>query len=150
MRILQIGAGSRPLDGAINHDRVKHSEWIDVAYDLDVLPWVWEDESWDVVYALDVFEHLNMDIVDWMREIRRILCYGGHAIVRLPAWDNPLSYRDPTHKKVFHHETLDYFDPNKELYNLFGQYYWDDVPTFQVEILEKENNDLKWKLTKKG
>lgn len=148
MKVLQIGAGSRPLEGATNHDRIKHSEWIDVEHDLNVLPWAWEDESWDVIYALDVLEHLTIEVVDWMRELKRILVVDGYAIVRLPAWDHDLSYRDPTHRKVFHHETLDFFDPSKELYSMFGRYYWDNTPTFNVEYLGRENNDFKWKLTK--
>lgn len=148
MNVLELGSGSVPIEGAVHHDRIKHSDWIDVAHNLEVLPWIWENNSWTTVYAIDVFEHLNLDIIDWLKECHRILMVGGSLIMRLPAWDNELSYRDPTHKKVFHPETFDYFDPEKELYELFGRYYWDDVPKFTVTYLGRENNDLRYELRK--
>ena len=149
MKVLELGAGSVPIEGATHHDRVKHSYYIDVAHDLDITPWIWENNSWDEIYAIDVFEHLNLDIVEWLSECHRILSEGGKLIMRLPAWDNELSYRDPTHKKVFHHETFDYFDPEKELYKLFGSFYWDNVPLFKVTFLGRENNDLKFELIRR-
>lgn len=148
MNILELGSGSVPIEGAVHHDRIKHSEWIDVAHDLDILPWIWHNDQWDEIYAIDVFEHLNLEIVQWLSECHRILKVGGKLIMRLPAWDNELSYRDPTHKKVFHPETFDYFDPEKELYSLFGRYYWDNVPKFTVKYIGKENNDLRYELRK--
>ena len=146
MKILELGSGSTPLQGAVHHDRIKHSKWIDVAWDLEVVPWPCENKEWDKIYAIDVFEHLNVEIVDWLSECHRILKVGGKLILRLPAWDNELSYRDPTHKKVFHHETFDYFDPEKELHKSFGRYYWDNVPLFQVTFVGRENNDLRFEL----
>ena len=146
--ILELGAGSVPIEEAIHHDRVKHADYIDIAHDLDILPWPFEDNQFDKVYAIDVFEHLNLEIVEWLGEARRILKDGGELEIRLPAWDNPLSYRDPTHKRVFHPETFDYFDPEKELYLQFGHYYWDNVPLFKVLFLGRDSNDLRFKLIK--
>lgn len=148
MRILELGSGSVPIEGAVHHDRIKHSDWIDVAHDLDVLPWIWDNNSWDKIYSIDVFEHLKLDVIDWISECHRILDVGGTLIMRLPAWDHELSYRDPTHRKVFHPETFDYFDPSKELYSLFGRYYWNNTPKFEVVFLGRENNDLKYELRK--
>lgn len=146
--ILELGAGSAPIEGAIHHDRVKHASYIDIAHDLDLLPWPWENESFDKIYAIDVFEHLKLEIVEWLTECHRILKTGGELEIRVPAWDNPLSYRDPTHKRVFHMETLDYFDPDKELYKSFGSYYWDNVPLYKVSFLGREYSDLKFSLIK--
>ena len=148
MKILELGSGSAPIEGAVHHDRILHSDWIDVAHDLDILPWIWDNNEWDMVYAIDVFEHINLEIIQWISECHRVLKVGGKLIMRLPAWDNELSYRDPTHKKVFHHETFDYFDPEKDLYKLFGRYYWDNTPKFSVKFLGRENNDLKYELSK--
>lgn len=146
--ILELGAGSVPIEGAIHHDRVKHADYIDIAHDLEILPWPFENDQFDKVYAIDVFEHLSLEIVEWLRECHRILKVGGELEIRLPAWDNPLSYRDPTHKRVFHPETFDYFDPEKDLYLQFGHYYWDNVPLFKVSFLGRDSNDLRFKLIK--
>lgn len=149
MKILELGSGSVPIEGAVHHDKIKHSDWIDVSHDLDNLPWIWDNEEWDKIYAIDVFEHLNIKIDKWLSECHRILKPEGILIMRLPSWDNPLSYRDPTHNKVFHEETFDYFDVEKDLYKLFGRYYWDKIPLFQVKFIGRENNDLLFELTRR-
>ena len=147
-KILELGAGMTPRENAVNHDRIKHSNHIDVAWGLEVYPWPWQDEEWDEIRANDVFEHMSADIHTWLSELHRILKKGGILRLRLPAWDNHLSYRDPTHKKVFHEETFDYFDPEKALYKEFGRYYWDVVPTFMVNYVGRENNDLVFQFNK--
>ena len=145
---LELGAGFKPIDGVYHHDKVKHSPWIDFEHDLNILPWPFLDNHYELIYAIDVFEHLDIKIIDWMSELYRCLKFDGRAIVRVPAWDNPLSYRDPTHNRVFHEETFDYFDPNKSLYNDFGKFYWKNVPLFKVNFLGKEFNDLKFEFVK--
>jgi SAM-dependent methyltransferase len=148
LKILELGAGSRPRENAVNHDRVFHSPHIEIAWNLENYPWPWQDNEWDEIRANDVFEHMNADIHTWLSELHRILKIGGILTLRLPAWDNPLSYRDPTHKKVFHEETFDYFDPDKALYKEFGRFYWDTVPLFIVNYIGRENNDLVFQLNK--
>ena len=41
--ILHLGCGVRPMAGAVNHDKVAHSPWVDVAHDLEAFPWPWGD-----------------------------------------------------------------------------------------------------------
>jgi hypothetical protein len=64
MSTLNIGCGTNPLKGAINHDFVKHDDWVDVAHDLEVLPWPWADNQFDKVVANDVMEHLRPWVCD--------------------------------------------------------------------------------------
>lgn len=147
-KILELGTGTLVKNGVTHHDRIKHSDHIDVAWDLEKYPWPWQDNEWDEIRAYDVFEHMSADINIWLSELHRILKNGGTLTLRLPSWDNPLSYRDPTHKKVFHEETFDYFDPNKALYREFGRFYWDTVPLFNVIFNGRENNDLLFTMIK--
>ena len=124
--VLQLGCGTRPKPGAINHDRVQHSPDVDVAWDLDQLPWPWVDEQFDRVIALDVMEHLRIDIWQWLAETWRILKPGGLFLLRVPAWNNPNSYRDPTHhdlRSLWHEETIDYFCPATQLWRDYGRFY---------------------------
>lgn len=97
--IIELGAGANPHPLAnVHHDRIVHSEWIDFAHDLTVFPWPFGDQAYGGIVAIDVFEHLKgVDIPQWLDECWRILMPGGFLMMRLPAWDNPLSYRDPTH-----------------------------------------------------
>lgn len=144
-RVLQLGCGVRPLEGgAVNHDRVKHAPHVDVAHDLNILPWPWDDEQFTKVIALDVLEHLKLDVEEWLAECWRILEPDGELVMRLPAWDNPVSHRDPTHVRFFHEETFDYWDPGKPLHRDYGHYYFTKQCWWRVESVERVNADPRY------
>lgn len=145
MTTLQLGCGVRPMPGAINHDHAYHAPHVDVAWDLDRLPWPVPDGRFTRVVALDVFEHLRADIGDWVAECWRVLAVGGELVMRVSAWDNPVSYRDPTHRRVFHEETFHFFDPRHPLYRDYGVvYYGSACPTFEVVTVERGNADPRY------
>lgn len=142
---LVLGCGRRPVRGAINHDHVKHSEHVDVAWNLDKLPWPTPSDTFERIIALDVFEHLKADVVDWLRECWRTLTVGGELVLRVSAWDNPVSYRDPTHRRFFMEESFCYFDPRHALYHDYGTvYFGDTIPTFEIVRVDRGNADQRW------
>lgn len=145
---LNLGCGSRPISGAVNHDRSYHSPWVDIVHDLNILPWPWDDDQWEVIQAFDVMEHLDLEVNVWLDECWRILVHGGRLELRLPAFDNHLSYRDPTHRRVFHPETFFYWDPSHHLWENFGRYYWDNQRWWDVSSDGRDNNDLRFTLSK--
>lgn len=153
--ILELGAGDRPRpDSTIRHDRTRHSDHIDTAWDLDVTPWPWADDSMDGVIAIDVLEHLRLDIADWMDELWRITAPDGTVELRLPAWDNPMSWRDPTHRRVFGEHTLHYWDVRSPLCWEFGRIYFsdrwpDETPRWwRIDAHGRcpDSNDFRWKM----
>lgn len=149
--VVELGCGKYPTPGAIHHDRIKHSADVDVAHDLELLPWPWHDGAIDKLIALDVMEHLRLDIPEWLNECWRVLKAGGQLVLRLPAWDNPVSYRDPTHRRVFHFETFHYFDPRTALYRDFGSIYFAESDKWwTVDCAERAHGglDLGFVLTK--
>jgi predicted SAM-dependent methyltransferase len=142
---LVLGCGMRPVEGAINHDHSYHSDHVDMVWDLDQVPWPLPDFRFKRVIALDVFEHLKIDVVDWVNECWRVLEVGGEVVLRVAAWDNPVSYRDPTHRRFFHEETFYYFDPRHQLYHDYGLvYYGVGCPTFEVLSVTRENADARY------
>jgi SAM-dependent methyltransferase len=159
MSTLNIGCGMHPLKGAINHDFVKHDDWVDVAHDLEVLPWPWADNEFDKVIANDVMEHLRpwvCDLHEWLNELWRIIVPGGSLCLHLPAWNVMESYRDPTHRRVFTEETFDYWDRSKMLHQQFGRYYkglveyqrWWKVESVQRDYPEQRYGDIGFVLRK--
>jgi SAM-dependent methyltransferase len=122
--VLELGCGVHPTAGALHHDRIGHSPHVDVAHDLEELPWPWPDEGFETVIAFDVMGHLTLDVAHWLDEAWRILRPAGRLQLRLPAFDNPLSYRDPTQRRVFHEETFYYWQPGHPLYEAYGQFYF--------------------------
>jgi predicted SAM-dependent methyltransferase len=112
--ILQLGCGDSPKGNAINHDRVKHAPHVDVAHDLNLVPWPWPDSRFEHVVARAVLEHLDIDLVASLNECWRILKPGGTLFLKLPYVGAERSYDDPTHRWFFTLRSLDQFDPDTE------------------------------------
>ena len=124
---LNLGCGRVPGKNDLNHDRTLHSPWVDVAWDLNKMPWPWEDEEFDSIIAKAVLEHLRWTLVESVNECWRILKPGGHLYIKLPAWDHPVSYQDPTHRWFFSERVFEYFDPTTPLglqYFYYTQLKW--------------------------
>jgi SAM-dependent methyltransferase len=154
---LQLGCGDRPFPGACNHDRWRHADHVDVAHDLDMLPWPWADGSFARIVALDVVEHLRLDVADWLGECWRILVPGGRLVLRVPAWNGPNLWRDPTHRRAFHEETFDFFDPARSFGasrgRLYFEHYYPDGPRWwAVDVVERTGpcGDLGFVLRKRA
>lgn len=114
---LNLGAGKRIDEGdkgAVNHDLTLHSPLIDVAHDLNDIPWPWDDESFDRVLAWAVLEHLRLNLIESINECWRVLRPGGTIEVKLPIWNAATSYDDPTHYWQFALGVFDQFDPRTE------------------------------------
>lgn len=111
LKRLHIGAGHDIKEGWINHDMVK-LKGIDVVHDLNVYPWVWEDNSIDEVYMRDVLEHLP-NTVRVMEELYRICKKGAKLYITVPYWNSFEAITDPTHVSQFNEFTFDFFDSSK-------------------------------------
>ena len=108
---LNLGAGNYLIPDAVQHDKLKHREEIDVVWDLSVTPWPWPDERFSTVLARAVLEHLNIDLLTAMDEIWRIMIPGGKLTVKLPYWNHEMSYNDPSHRYPVGLGIFDQFDP---------------------------------------
>lgn len=120
-RYLNLGAGQDVMPGWVNLDLVK-SEGIDVVHDLDECPWPFDDDEFDRILALDVFEHVDHPL-EFVAEAWRILKVGGSLGLRSPSWDAKNSYRDPTHKRMTTENTFDYWVPGDWLFEKYGDIY---------------------------
>jgi SAM-dependent methyltransferase len=147
---LELGVGMKPLfTDSLHHDRIMHSSHVHIAHDLEKLPWPFG--QFDEIWAIDVMEHLRLDPQKWLDECHRHLTSGGRLEIRVPAWDNPLSYRDPTHRRVFHEESFYYWDPRTDLYADFGRYYFaESALWWNVQEVRREANDIRVSLVKLG
>ena len=112
MRILDIGCGVNKIrskrggDTVVGMDKVK-VQGVDIIHDLDVFPWPFRDSEFDMVYASHVLEHVT-DLEKTLKEINRILRPKGIFKGRVPHFSCGVTFRDPTHKRVFSYFTFDY------------------------------------------
>lgn len=153
--VLNLGCGARPYRDngtktgmVVNHDRLEHGEWVDLAWDLDVMPWSGICPGYDVIVALDLFEHLA-DPYGAVNECHRLLEPGGVLVVRFAAWDNPAAYDDLTHKHRCGPQAFDFFDRS----TLRGEHYstfhpmdsLGRLPTcWRIDGVDRVNPDPRW------
>ena len=116
---LNLGCGWTPIEGYINID-VDPLKYADLVQDLNVVPWLFENNSVDEIHAQDCFEHLyplgkaegQMNIVALMRECHRVLKVGGLLDVIVPTTEGRGAWQDPTH--------VTYWNQNSFLYYVEG------------------------------
>lgn len=161
-RVLNLGCGARPIRGAVNHDRVKHGEYVDAWCNLDAMPWRFAEggtdgpalpaaimaDPFDVIIALDLFEHL-VDPYGAVNECWSLLRPGGVLIVRFAAWDNPATFADLTHKHRCNEDAFQFFDKTTRLGAFYGHYHPADtlgrLPTpWRIDGVDRVNPDHRW------
>jgi SAM-dependent methyltransferase len=120
--ILNLGCGNAQMENAVNHDLVRHSPWVDVAHDLEIVPWPWVAETFETVWAMDLLEHLHLGFIGFFDEVWRILQPGGTVLVRTPMWNSPNAAIDPTHVRCYHPESFHYLDPTTHWGQKYGFY----------------------------
>lgn len=147
-RVLVLGCGVRPVRGAVNLDRWRIGDWVDVAHDLDQMPWPAPDGGrFDTIVALDVVEHLA-DVGGALNECWALLREGGQLVMRVVASDNPAAWRDFTHRHVFTDESMDFVTYGHPYWATYGAVYLDSLgrplrPWTDVKV-RRVNPDSRW------
>ena len=115
MKILDIGCGNHKVKDAIGLDQVK-IEGVDIVHDLNKIPYPFKDNSFDIVYANQVLEHLEMPLDKILGELCRICKPEGRIKILVPHALSVGAFSDPTHRKFFTYFTFDYFGSNEQSY----------------------------------
>lgn len=102
---LNIGCGRIAIPGFLGVDRIR-SPSVDVVWDLFKMPWPFEDDSIDEVYAGHIVEHFH-EPSQPVQEIHRILKPGGLVTIRVPYGLEALY--DPFHYHAFNEHSFEYF-----------------------------------------
>ena len=114
---LHLGCGKKPKSDYVNHDMIDY-EWVDVIHNLDVFPWVFEDNQFEEVYANSVIEHVE-DLLSSFGQLHRIIKPGGVFKGEVPWYNYGGAFGDPTHKQFFTPVTFLYLLEESE-YNYTG------------------------------
>ena len=111
-KTLVLGAGRKPIAGAINVDIVSDTN-PDVVHDLNVRPWPFPDNSFSEIHANDVIEHLE-SVIGAMEEIHRVSKAGARVRITVPHFSSPNAFSDPTHRHYFGWLTFRYLTGEHE------------------------------------
>lgn len=105
--ILNLGCGRKHEPSAVNLDVTSDTN-PDVVHDLNVMPWPFESDRFDVVLMYDVLEHLH-DVVAVMEEVHRVCRPGAVVRITVPHFSSANTFTDPTHRHQFSALSFAYF-----------------------------------------
>ena len=120
---LNLGSGYRKLYGYVNIDNreeVKPDILCDVTQGLP-----YEDNSVDVVRAVDFLEHIPVGkVVPLIEEIYRVLKPGGTFVSVTPSTDGRGAFQDPTHVSFWNINSWLYYmdDAYRDLYGIKAKF----------------------------
>ncbi|MBN1270995.1 MAG: class I SAM-dependent methyltransferase [Candidatus Aminicenantes bacterium] len=127
MKILDIGCGkqkskkTKPDDIVIGLDITKKGTEADITHDLDVFPYPFQNNEFDMIICFHTIEHLE-DIPQLMSELWRITKNNGIIKILTPAWNSVFSYTDITHKHHLTPWSFDYWDSTTKFGKKFNHY----------------------------
>jgi predicted SAM-dependent methyltransferase len=107
-RKLNLGSGEFLKEGFVNVDYYS-SAMPDISHDLNQIPYPFEDNSFELVEADHVLEHL-MNPFQVMGELRRICSPGAIIHIRVPHFSRGFTHAD--HKRGFDVTFPYYFNPS--------------------------------------
>ena len=107
MKKLNLGSGSFPKEGYINVDIDPRCN-PDIVHDLEKFPYPFEDNTFDLIEADHVLEHLSNPFAV-MKEIHRIAKPNALVIIRVPHFSRGFTHAD--HKRGFDITFPYYFNP---------------------------------------
>lgn len=151
---LNLGAGEdiQTGDEWINHDLLD-LPGIQVVHNLVFTPYPFEDESFDYILAKDCLEHLPPYGPDWkpmitafMEQMYRILKPGGTLFIQTPSIYAEFGFIDPSHVRLFHPRSMEFYDKSSEFGKSTGFYSKVD---FQVTAVLTENKNLQFSMVKR-
>lgn len=108
---LNIGSGRCRLPGFLSVDNNRNAGEVDVAHDLDQLPWPFEESSVGEMEMDHVLEHLE-DTIGVIQEIYRICADGASVRIMTPHFS--CNWTHPGHKRAMGVGLFDHFNPEVE------------------------------------
>jgi SAM-dependent methyltransferase len=104
---LNLGCGEFAKEGYINVDYYSAVE-PDVRHNLNVFPYPFDDNQFDLIEADHLLEHLDSPF-NVMKELYRIAKPGGRIVIRVPHFSRGFTHAG--HKRGFDISFPSYFDP---------------------------------------
>jgi SAM-dependent methyltransferase len=119
MEILDLGCGKKKYPDSLGLDISDQTD-ADIIHDMNVFPYPFEDNRFDMIYADNILEHLD-NVVRVMEEIHRITKNGAKIKIVVPYFRSLYAFIDPTHKHFFTTMSFYYFDPD-QIYSRLYKY----------------------------
>jgi predicted SAM-dependent methyltransferase len=119
---LNLGSGNDYKEGYVNID-ISKTVKPDIVLDISNEPLPFEDDSCEIIEAIDFFEHILYPI-PVLNECWRVLKKNGLIIIEVPMAGTNDFYKDPTHVRPFVPETFKYFADYADSYKAINCKPW--------------------------
>lgn len=137
-RKLDIGCGTALKEGYVGLDKRK-LDGVEIIHDLEVFPYPLEDNTFSEIRGHHVIEHIKpWYTVDFMDELWRIMELDGLLMLDMPYAGTNSYWQDPTHCNGCIELTFEYFDPRKDMYQIYRPNPWKIEDGFPV----RENGEF--------
>lgn len=92
---LNLGSAGRKKEGYINVDWMSLVE-PDVSHNLNIFPYPFDTEEFDLIEATHIFEHLDRPF-DVMKEVHRIMKENAELIIKVPHFSRAMGHPEHFH-----------------------------------------------------
>src|SRR3990167_7118880 len=117
---LSVGTGNLRYADTLHTDLLQ-IDGIDMQLDLEATPYPFNDNQFEIIYAMDVVEHVY-NFFPMMAEFHRILKPNGVLKIRTSCQWTKQSYCDPSHVRFQTLESYDYWDQSTPFGKKYGFY----------------------------
>ena len=114
LKVLELGCGQKKIVAHSTSVDVNPRSRADIIHDLNRMPYPFPDDSFDIVIAEHVLEHLD-NVIARVEEVHRICRPDALFYVEVPHFSSPEFFTDPTHRHAFGARSFDYFVPGTDL-----------------------------------
>ncbi len=125
-KALHIGCGVHKMPGAIGLD-ITPLPGVDVVLELGREKLPFDDNTFDIVYAYHVLEHITL-LGDVLAELHRVCKAGAVIDVIVPYYTCVGAFGDPTHVRFFTYRTFEHFADTEDT----ERYTWFSATRFKV------------------
>ncbi len=158
VKILNLGAGNRIIEGADNHDIITHRPEINMVWDLNRINgkvfqgWfqgIKLESHYDKIEFISVIEHLEITPIQALNQCWNLLKPNGILIVKYPHHTSSTAHTDPTHRWFLNEQSLEYVDPSTQYgedYNYYTNYKWTILTPRENRLIVKGGNRINVKL----
>lgn len=114
VKVLELGCGQKKIVAHSTSVDLNPRSRADVIHDLNRIPYPFANDSFDIVIAEHVLEHLE-NVIATVEEVHRICRPNALFCVEVPHFSSSEFFTDPTHRHSFSTRSFDYFVPGTDL-----------------------------------
>jgi SAM-dependent methyltransferase len=113
LKVLDVGCGTLAYAGKDSENVIsidfRPEVHPTVVHNLNEFPWPFANDTFDIIYASHIMEHLK-DNIKFMEELYRISKPQAEVIIRVPHYSGRSAWGDPTHIRAYSYNQFYFYE----------------------------------------